>query len=108
MMSHFQSRIGRTLSCQRIAMSVAANFIMLLYVRVCVCVHGDVCGCAGVKRLRNILRSIAEAFPEIGYCQGTGMVRVLLVDTCPCFVCFLRLCSRLWYMQCLIRQLCID
>ncbi|XP_065183690.1 small G protein signaling modulator 3-like isoform X2 [Sycon ciliatum] len=30
--------------------------------------------CPGVKSLRNILRCIAEAFPEIGYCQGTGMI----------------------------------
>lgn len=29
----------------------------------------------GVPRLRRILRALAWLYPEIGYCQGTGMVR---------------------------------
>lgn len=28
----------------------------------------------GVPRLRRILRGLAWLYPEIGYCQGTGMV----------------------------------
>lgn len=29
----------------------------------------------GVPRLRRVLRSLAWLYPDIGYCQGTGMVR---------------------------------
>lgn len=29
----------------------------------------------GVPRLRRILRGLAWLYPDIGYCQGTGMVR---------------------------------
>lgn len=29
----------------------------------------------GVPRLRRILRGLAWLYPEIGYCQGTGMVK---------------------------------
>lgn len=28
----------------------------------------------GIPRLRRILRCIAWLYPDIGYCQGTGMV----------------------------------
>ena len=28
----------------------------------------------GVPRLRRVLRALAWLYPEIGYCQGTGMV----------------------------------
>jgi hypothetical protein len=28
----------------------------------------------GVKRLRHILRALADFFPDLGYCQGTGMI----------------------------------
>lgn len=31
----------------------------------------------GVPRLRRILRGLAWLYPEIGYCQGTGMVTCL-------------------------------
>lgn len=30
----------------------------------------------GVPRLRRVLRGLAWLYPDIGYCQGTGMVRV--------------------------------
>lgn len=30
--------------------------------------------CVGVPRLRRVLRALAWLYPEIGYCQGTGMV----------------------------------
>ena len=29
----------------------------------------------GIPRLRRVLRAIAWLYPDIGYCQGTGMVR---------------------------------
>lgn len=29
----------------------------------------------GVPRLRRVLRGLAWLYPDIGYCQGTGMVR---------------------------------
>lgn len=29
----------------------------------------------GVPRLRRVLRALAWLYPDIGYCQGTGMVR---------------------------------
>lgn len=31
-------------------------------------------GSVGVPRLRRVLRALAWLYPEIGYCQGTGMV----------------------------------
>ena len=31
----------------------------------------------GVPRLRRVLRGLAWLYPDIGYCQGTGMVRAL-------------------------------
>lgn len=42
----------------------------------------------GVPRLRRILRGLAWLYPEIGYCQGTGMVTCFqsLYDR-DCFVC---------------------
>ena len=53
----------------------------------------------GIPRLRRVLRAIAWLYPDIGYCQGTGMVRssmgnslvilndltVSLSDTMLCF-----------------------
>lgn len=30
----------------------------------------------GVPRLRRVLRALAWLYPEIGYCQGTGMVSI--------------------------------
>lgn len=35
----------------------------------------------GVPRLRRVLRGLAWLYPDIGYCQGTGMVRVVTVPT---------------------------
>ncbi|XP_065826714.1 small G protein signaling modulator 3-like isoform X2 [Oscarella lobularis] len=31
-------------------------------------------GSVGIKRMRNVLRALANFFPEMGYCQGTGMI----------------------------------
>lgn len=33
----------------------------------------------GVPRLRRVLRALAWLYPDIGYCQGTGMVRKVCV-----------------------------
>jgi len=58
--------------------------------QMCVCVSmyvkdllrtmpGNACFCnvssTGIPRLRRVLRAIAWLYPDIGYCQGTGMVR---------------------------------
>ena len=32
----------------------------------------------GVPRLRRVLRGLAWLYPDIGYCQGTGMVKNIL------------------------------
>lgn len=37
----------------------------------------------GVPRLRRVLRGLAWLYPDIGYCQGTGMVRTPTVQTEP-------------------------
>ena len=34
----------------------------------------------GVPRLRRVLRALAWLYPEIGYCQGTGMVSIAQGD----------------------------
>ena len=43
---------------------------------------GNACFCnvssTGIPRLRRVLRAIAWLYPDIGYCQGTGMVVTLL------------------------------
>ena len=43
----------------------------------------NVCYCnihsTGIPRLRRILRGLAWLFPDIGYCQGTGVVSGTLV-----------------------------
>ena len=55
---------------------------------ICVCVQdllrtmpGNACFCninsTGIPRLRRVLRAIAWLYPDIGYCQGTGMVSTL-------------------------------
>ena len=40
---------------------------------------GNACFCnissTGIPRLRRVLRAIAWLYPDIGYCQGTGIVR---------------------------------
>lgn len=39
-------------------------------------------GATGIGRLRRVLRAVSWLYPEIGYCQGTGVVRcVALVLT---------------------------
>lgn len=38
----------------------------------------------GVPRLRRVLRALAWLYPEIGYCQGTGMVSTAQeAEGCP-------------------------
>ena len=32
----------------------------------------------GIPRLRRILRGLAWLYPDIGYCQGTGVVRLCI------------------------------
>ena len=43
----------------------------------------NVCYCnihsTGIPRLRRILRGLAWLFPDIGYCQGTGVVCTFIV-----------------------------
>lgn len=36
----------------------------------------------GVPRLRRVLRALAWLYPDIGYCQGTGMVRNIYTHAC--------------------------
>lgn len=33
----------------------------------------------GIPRLRRVLRGLAWLYPEIGYCQGTGMIAASLL-----------------------------
>lgn len=37
--------------------------------------------CVGVPRLRRVLKGLAWLYPDIGYCQGTGMVRIPTLHT---------------------------
>jgi hypothetical protein len=44
--------------------------------------------CTGIPRLRRILRGIAWMFPDIGYCQGTGVIvasLLLFLEEEDCF-----------------------
>lgn len=44
--------------------------------------------CTGIPRLRRILRAIAWMFPDIGYCQGTGVIvasLLLFLEEEECF-----------------------
>ncbi|XP_069052908.1 small G protein signaling modulator 3 isoform X3 [Lepisosteus oculatus] len=52
----------------------------------------------GVPRLRRVLRGLAWLYPEIGYCQGTGMV-------VSCLLLFLEEEDVLWMMCSLIEDL---
>uniref|UniRef100_A0A3P9KYX2 RUN and TBC1 domain-containing protein 3 n=1 Tax=Oryzias latipes TaxID=8090 RepID=A0A3P9KYX2_ORYLA len=52
----------------------------------------------GVPRLRRLLRSLAWLYPDIGYCQGTGMV-------ISCLLLFLEEEDALWMMCALIEDL---
>lgn len=36
----------------------------------------------GISRLRRILRGLAWLYPDIGYCQGTGMIAASLLLLC--------------------------
>uniref|UniRef100_A0A5S6PZI2 RUN and TBC1 domain-containing protein 3 n=1 Tax=Trichuris muris TaxID=70415 RepID=A0A5S6PZI2_TRIMR len=35
--------------------------------------------CVGVKRLRQVLRALSYVFPEVGYCQGMGVIVAILL-----------------------------
>lgn len=52
----------------------------------------------GVPRLRRILRGLAWLYPEIGYCQGTGMVAA-------CLLLFLEEEDAFWMMSAIIEDL---
>ncbi|GCB69147.1 hypothetical protein scyTo_0012372, partial [Scyliorhinus torazame] len=52
----------------------------------------------GIPRLRRILRGLAWLYPEIGYCQGTGMVAA-------CLLLFLEEEDAFWMMCAIIEDL---
>uniref|UniRef100_A0A4X1W0M7 Small G protein signaling modulator 3 n=1 Tax=Sus scrofa TaxID=9823 RepID=A0A4X1W0M7_PIG len=52
----------------------------------------------GVPRLRRVLRALAWLYPEIGYCQGTGMVAA-------CLLLFLEEEDAFWMMCVIIEDL---
>ncbi|MXQ92429.1 hypothetical protein E5288_WYG001109 [Bos mutus] len=52
----------------------------------------------GVPRLRRVLRALAWLYPEIGYCQGTGMVAA-------CLLLFLEEDDAFWMMCAIIEDL---
>ncbi|XP_008273415.2 small G protein signaling modulator 3 isoform X2 [Oryctolagus cuniculus] len=52
----------------------------------------------GVPRLRRVLRALAWLYPEIGYCQGTGMVAA-------CLLLFLEEEDAFWMMCAVIEDL---
>lgn len=52
----------------------------------------------GVPRLRRVLRALAWLYPEIGYCQGTGMVAA-------CLLLFLEEDDAFWMMCAVIEDL---
>ncbi|XP_027971397.1 small G protein signaling modulator 3 isoform X2 [Eumetopias jubatus] len=55
-------------------------------------------GSVGVPRLRRVLRALAWLYPEIGYCQGTGMVAA-------CLLLFLEEEDAFWMMCAIIEDL---
>ncbi|XP_023077683.1 small G protein signaling modulator 3 isoform X1 [Piliocolobus tephrosceles] len=55
-------------------------------------------GSIGVPRLRRVLRALAWLYPEIGYCQGTGMVAA-------CLLLFLEEEDTFWMMCAIIEDL---
>ncbi|KAB1270530.1 Small G protein signaling modulator 3 [Camelus dromedarius] len=67
----------------------------------------------GVPRLRRVLRALAWLYPEIGYCQGTGMVnraREGPLSHCPgqvaaCLLLFLEEEDAFWMMCAIIEDL---
>ncbi|XP_027628543.1 small G protein signaling modulator 3 isoform X1 [Tupaia chinensis] len=52
----------------------------------------------GVPRLRRVLRALAWLYPEIGYCQGTGMVAA-------CLLLFLEEEDAFWMMSAIVEDL---
>ncbi|XP_053577267.1 small G protein signaling modulator 3 [Bombina bombina] len=52
----------------------------------------------GVPRLRRVLRGLAWLYPDIGYCQGTGMVA-------SCLLLFLEEEDSFWMMNAIIEDL---
>ncbi|MEE6522750.1 hypothetical protein FKM82_021373, partial [Ascaphus truei] len=52
----------------------------------------------GVARLRRLLRGLAWLYPEIGYCQGTGMVAA-------CLLLFLEEEDAFWMMCAIVEDL---
>ncbi|XP_018114743.1 small G protein signaling modulator 3 homolog isoform X1 [Xenopus laevis] len=52
----------------------------------------------GVPRLRRVLRGLAWLFPDIGYCQGTGMVAA-------CLLLFLEEEDAFWMMAAIVEDL---
>jgi len=52
----------------------------------------------GIPRLRRVLRGIAYIFPDIGYCQGMGMISASLLL-------FLKEEEAFWLMACIIEDL---
>lgn len=52
----------------------------------------------GVPRLRRVLRALAWLYPEIGYCQGTGMVAA-------CLLLFLEEEDAFWMMCAIVEDL---
>lgn len=52
----------------------------------------------GVPRLRRVLRGIAHVFPDIGYCQGMGMIAATLLL-------FLKEEDAFWMMVCIVKDL---
>ncbi|XP_043737586.1 small G protein signaling modulator 3 isoform X2 [Cervus elaphus] len=52
----------------------------------------------GVPRLRRVLRALAWLYPEIGYCQGTGMVAA-------CLLLFLEEDDAFWMMCAIVEDL---
>ncbi|XP_037369402.1 small G protein signaling modulator 3 [Talpa occidentalis] len=55
-------------------------------------------GSIGVPRLRRVLRALAWLYPEIGYCQGTGMVAA-------CLLLFLEEEDAFWMMCAIVEDL---
>lgn len=62
-------------------------FIFLFFQDLLRTMPSNACFCniqgTGIPRLRRVLRGLAWLYPDIGYCQGTGVVRILnLISLC--------------------------
>ncbi|KAK2178734.1 hypothetical protein NP493_529g00005 [Ridgeia piscesae] len=55
-------------------------------------------GSTGIPRLRRVLRGVAWLYPDIGYCQGTGMIAASLLL-------FMEEEETFWMMCCIIEDL---